>query len=67
MLATAVRLARATVATVRGNLLWAFGYNLAAVPLAMSGLLNPLIAGAAMAGSSLLVVTNSLRLRDAVH
>ncbi len=62
-----MRLARATVRTVRGNLLWAFGYNLAAVPLAMSGLLNPLIAGAAMAGSPLLVVTNSLRLRGAVQ
>ncbi len=64
VLPTAVRLARATVATVRGNLLWAFGYNLAAVPLAMAGLLNPLVAGGAMAFSSLLVVSNSLRLRN---
>ncbi|MFC4943761.1 heavy metal translocating P-type ATPase [Pseudonocardia sp. GCM10023141] len=65
ILPVAVRLARATVATVRGNLWWAFGYNVAALPLAASGLLNPLVAGAAMACSSLLVVTNSLRLRAA--
>jgi cation-transporting P-type ATPase A/B/Cu+-exporting ATPase len=65
VLPVAVRLARSTVATVRGNLVWAFGYNLAAVPLAAAGLLNPLIAGAAMAMSSLLVVSNSLRLRQA--
>jgi cation-transporting P-type ATPase A/B/Cu+-exporting ATPase len=64
VLPTAVRLARATVRTVRGNLVWAFGYNVAAVPLAMAGLLNPLVAGAAMAFSSLLVVSNSLRLRN---
>jgi P-type Cu+ transporter len=64
-LPAAVRLAGATVRTVRGNLLWAFGYNVAAVPLAIAGLLNPLLAGAAMALSSLLVVTHSLRLRDA--
>ncbi|MFE2750579.1 heavy metal translocating P-type ATPase [Actinosynnema sp. NPDC059335] len=59
----AVELANRTLATIRDNLAWAFAYNAAALPLAASGLLNPLIAGAAMSLSSVLVVTNSLRLR----